>query len=216
MIYTLHACLSLFLYSFLYFLFYHFSWLLHLSLSSVGFNIPTDLSCTLHMNFASELESIGMWHWAIFVYLHHPNAEWYVVVSWLKHLVVFTISSIFYIIYFKFYMLKLFLSVLQENEERQRRIASACFFRFEWWKWRKGKVPQRTAAGTREMDIWSQSNPLCFCSKLIEQCLFLNFIKNFIYLLIYLFCIQFKFCFIFLVFLYKQLNLFLIYSWDLY
>lgn len=54
---------------------YRLSWLLHLALSSVGFNIPVDLSCTLHMNFASELESINMWHWAIFVYLHHPDSE---------------------------------------------------------------------------------------------------------------------------------------------
>ncbi|XP_054715876.1 nuclear pore complex protein Nup98-Nup96-like [Uloborus diversus] len=55
---------------------YRLSWFLQLSLTSLGFNISDDLSSTLHMNFASQLESINMWHWAIFVILHHPDVEW--------------------------------------------------------------------------------------------------------------------------------------------
>ncbi|KFM59064.1 Nuclear pore complex protein Nup98-Nup96, partial [Stegodyphus mimosarum] len=55
---------------------YRLSWLLQLSLSSIGYNISSDLMCTLHMNFASQLESISMWPWAVFVLLHHPDKEW--------------------------------------------------------------------------------------------------------------------------------------------
>ncbi|GIY84618.1 hypothetical protein CDAR_169222 [Caerostris darwini] len=55
---------------------YRLSWLLHLSLSSIGYTIPVDLASTLHMNFASQLESLNLWHWAIFVLLHHDDEEW--------------------------------------------------------------------------------------------------------------------------------------------
>ncbi|GBM73219.1 Nuclear pore complex protein Nup98-Nup96 [Araneus ventricosus] len=55
---------------------YRLSWLLHLSLSSIGYNIPADLASTLHMSFASQLESLNLWHWAIFVLLHHTDEEW--------------------------------------------------------------------------------------------------------------------------------------------
>ncbi|XP_042901697.1 nuclear pore complex protein Nup98-Nup96 isoform X1 [Parasteatoda tepidariorum] len=55
---------------------YRLSWLLHLALTSIGFNIPSDLACTLHSNFASQLESLDMWHWSVFVILHHPDATW--------------------------------------------------------------------------------------------------------------------------------------------
>lgn len=55
---------------------YRLSWLLHLSLSSIGYNIPSDIASTLHMSFASQLESLNLWHWAIFVLLHHTDEEW--------------------------------------------------------------------------------------------------------------------------------------------
>lgn len=59
----------------IYVLFFN-SWLLHLALSSVGYNIPADIANTLHMNFASQLESVGLWDWAIFVLLHHTDTDW--------------------------------------------------------------------------------------------------------------------------------------------
>ncbi|KAF8794857.1 Nuclear pore complex protein Nup98-Nup96 like protein [Argiope bruennichi] len=55
---------------------YRLSWLLHLSLSSIGYSIPADLASTLHMNFASQLESLNLWHWAVFVLLHHTDETW--------------------------------------------------------------------------------------------------------------------------------------------
>ncbi|GFT07519.1 nuclear pore complex protein Nup98-Nup96 [Nephila pilipes] len=55
---------------------YRLSWLLHLSLSSIGYNVPVDITSTLHINFASQLESLNLWHWAVFVLLHHTDKEW--------------------------------------------------------------------------------------------------------------------------------------------
>ncbi|KAG8180121.1 hypothetical protein JTE90_012136 [Oedothorax gibbosus] len=55
---------------------YRLSWLLHLALSSVGYHIPDDIANTLHMNFASQLESLGLWEWAIFVLLYHTDTQW--------------------------------------------------------------------------------------------------------------------------------------------
>ena len=36
--------------------------------------VPYRLSLT-HTNFAAQLESIGLWHWAVFVLLHIEEAE---------------------------------------------------------------------------------------------------------------------------------------------
>ncbi|XP_067131060.1 nuclear pore complex protein Nup98-Nup96-like [Centruroides vittatus] len=50
---------------------YRLSWLLSQVLQSLGYeNIPVHLMDTLHCNFSSQLESIGLWHWAVFIALH--------------------------------------------------------------------------------------------------------------------------------------------------
>lgn len=36
--------------------------------------VPYRLSLT-HTNFAAQLESVGLWHWAVFVLLHIEDAE---------------------------------------------------------------------------------------------------------------------------------------------
>lgn len=50
---------------------YRLSWLLLQVLQALGYeNVPIQLIDTLHCNFSSQLESLGLWHWAVFVALH--------------------------------------------------------------------------------------------------------------------------------------------------
>uniref|UniRef100_A0A2S2R5G1 Nuclear pore complex protein Nup98-Nup96 n=1 Tax=Sipha flava TaxID=143950 RepID=A0A2S2R5G1_9HEMI len=50
---------------------YSFSWLLYNTLQSLGYTQMTDTYANqLHSNFASQLVSHGLWHWAVFILLH--------------------------------------------------------------------------------------------------------------------------------------------------
>lgn len=52
------------------------SWVLYQSLSALGYeHLSTDVASALHCNFASQLETMDMWHWAAFVLLHIPDAQ---------------------------------------------------------------------------------------------------------------------------------------------
>lgn len=52
------------------------SWLLYQSLSALGYDhLSTDAASALHCNFASQLETMDMWHWAAFVLLHIPDSQ---------------------------------------------------------------------------------------------------------------------------------------------
>lgn len=47
------------------------SWLLGQVLQSLGYNhMSVDKQDELHLNFASQLESFGLWHWSVYVLLH--------------------------------------------------------------------------------------------------------------------------------------------------
>lgn len=53
---------------------FRLSWLLLQVLSGLGYHHSSELSeSQLHVSFASQLESNGLWHWAIFVLLHIRN-----------------------------------------------------------------------------------------------------------------------------------------------
>lgn len=55
---------------------YNFSWLLFNTLQSLGYTQMYEPYCNqLHINFASQLSSHGLWHWAIFVLLHIKDKE---------------------------------------------------------------------------------------------------------------------------------------------
>ncbi|XP_050535736.1 nuclear pore complex protein Nup98-Nup96 [Daktulosphaira vitifoliae] len=55
---------------------YNFSWLLFNTLQSLGYTQMYEPYCNqLHINFASQLSSHGLWHWAIFVLLHIKDNE---------------------------------------------------------------------------------------------------------------------------------------------
>jgi nuclear pore complex protein Nup98-Nup96 len=48
-----------------------FSWLLLMLLDSLHYTHASEhCSQNLHLLFAEQLESVGQWHWAIFVLLH--------------------------------------------------------------------------------------------------------------------------------------------------
>lgn len=50
---------------------YRLSWLLEKVLASLGYVHVSELSSSITcVSFASQLEAYGLWHWAIFVYLH--------------------------------------------------------------------------------------------------------------------------------------------------
>lgn len=53
----------------------YYSWHLWCVLHTLGYNHthPSHL-ISLHHNFASQLESIGAWHWAVFVLMHIEGA----------------------------------------------------------------------------------------------------------------------------------------------
>lgn len=51
------------------------SWLLYQGLRAVGYDHLSDFqACSLHVNFAAQLEALGLWQWAIFVLLHIPDS----------------------------------------------------------------------------------------------------------------------------------------------
>uniref|UniRef100_A0A146M9Y3 Nuclear pore complex protein Nup98-Nup96 n=1 Tax=Lygus hesperus TaxID=30085 RepID=A0A146M9Y3_LYGHE len=55
---------------------YRLSWLLMRVLMELGYSHVSSYSaCLVHMSFASQLEAHGLWHWAVFVILHHPDDE---------------------------------------------------------------------------------------------------------------------------------------------
>lgn len=50
---------------------YHFSWLLYNTLQSLGYTQMSETYANqLHLNFASQLVSHGLWQWAVFVISH--------------------------------------------------------------------------------------------------------------------------------------------------
>ncbi|PNF16103.1 Nuclear pore complex protein Nup98-Nup96 [Cryptotermes secundus] len=55
---------------------YRLSWLLQQVLNALGYSHMSEYSSALvHTSFASQLESHGLWHWAIFVLLHLKNKQ---------------------------------------------------------------------------------------------------------------------------------------------
>uniref|UniRef100_A0A1B6CZW3 Nuclear pore complex protein Nup98-Nup96 n=2 Tax=Clastoptera arizonana TaxID=38151 RepID=A0A1B6CZW3_9HEMI len=55
---------------------YRLSWLMLLMLESLGYSHLSEYSVAhVHTSFAAQLESHGLWHWAIFVLLHIQNAD---------------------------------------------------------------------------------------------------------------------------------------------
>jgi nuclear pore complex protein Nup98-Nup96 len=55
---------------------YFLSWILLQRLRSLEYNLmPGDRLSLTHTNFAAQLESVGLWHWAVFVLLHIEEAE---------------------------------------------------------------------------------------------------------------------------------------------
>ncbi|XP_050438636.1 nuclear pore complex protein Nup98-Nup96-like isoform X2 [Adelges cooleyi] len=55
---------------------YNFSWLLFNTLQSLGYTQMSEpYANQLHMNFASQLSSHGLWHWAVFVLMHIKDNE---------------------------------------------------------------------------------------------------------------------------------------------
>lgn len=52
----------------------NFSWLLLMLLDSLHYTHTSEhCSQNLHLLFAEQLESVGKWHWAVFVLLHIEN-----------------------------------------------------------------------------------------------------------------------------------------------
>jgi nuclear pore complex protein Nup98-Nup96 len=48
-----------------------FSWHLYSVLQALHFQqLSPYHAASLHMNYASQLESVGLWHWAVFPLLH--------------------------------------------------------------------------------------------------------------------------------------------------
>ncbi|XP_058793948.1 nuclear pore complex protein Nup98-Nup96 [Phymastichus coffea] len=55
---------------------YRLSWLLQQELSSLGYTyLSNHVKALIHSNFAAQLETYDLWHWAIFVVLHFNDAE---------------------------------------------------------------------------------------------------------------------------------------------
>lgn len=55
---------------------FDFSWLMQQTLVALGYTYISDSTLILtHGNFAAQLETYGMWHWAIFVWLHLRDVD---------------------------------------------------------------------------------------------------------------------------------------------
>lgn len=55
---------------------FNFSWLLYNTLQSLGYTQMSEMYANqLHLNFASQLVSHGLWQWAIFVLLHIKDEQ---------------------------------------------------------------------------------------------------------------------------------------------
>ncbi|XP_026470889.1 nuclear pore complex protein Nup98-Nup96-like [Ctenocephalides felis] len=55
---------------------YRLSWFLQQTLKSIGYGHSSELSQSMiHTSFASQLETNGLWHWAVFVLLHIESDE---------------------------------------------------------------------------------------------------------------------------------------------
>jgi nuclear pore complex protein Nup98-Nup96 len=61
----------------MYILLFYFSWHMQQILQSLEY---THLSqyhrAYIHVNFSSQLESLGLWQWAVFVVLHIQDKQW--------------------------------------------------------------------------------------------------------------------------------------------
>lgn len=72
-----------------------FSWLLHQVLNALGYSHISEYSSALvHTSFASQLESHGLWHWAIFVLLHLKNKQRSVILNLGVHFCLLYISQL--------------------------------------------------------------------------------------------------------------------------
>ncbi len=54
----------------------YYSWHVLQVLQALGYSHISEHYLTrLHTSYASQLEALGLWHWAVFVLLHIPNNE---------------------------------------------------------------------------------------------------------------------------------------------